>query len=232
MREDFNGGLLFVVSSLNGDIDNATRMLYEIEKHPLAANDKVVFTGNYFGESSNPAEMIQFLKASQKRLPKILVFLRGQIEERILKARPAFFKHGIGKVFINSYWARIHGQYSVETSDYLRVVKLVEDREWLNKMPYSFETDKYFCVHAGIDPYKKLSEQCAPAMLFSQSRMLASNKVFEKVIVHGQSPEISGKIKCLKNRIDVGAGSKGGEQVACAVLNGESLQDTIFVWNK
>ena len=61
--------------------------------------------------------------------------------------------------------------------------------DFFKNLEISFLTEKYFFVHAGIDPQKKLNEQTKEDYLWSRSDAFFDKEFkAEKIIVHGHTP--------------------------------------------
>ena len=76
----------------------------------------------------------------------------------------------------------------------------------------------YLFVHAGINPEKSLSEQNKMDFLWSRSdKFFDKNFKFEKIIVHGHSPEK--EVVNFPYRINVDTGSFFSGKLSCVCLN-------------
>jgi Predicted phosphohydrolases len=76
---------------------------------------------------------------------------------------------------------------------------------FLEGLTNSYTIGDYFFVHAGIRPTCSLDQQKAEDLLWIRDEFLASNKRYEKVIVHGHSP--SDVPVRRRNRIGVDTGA-------------------------
>ena len=54
----------------------------------------------------------------------------------------------------------------------------------------SYQWEDYFFVHAGIDPDNPLDKQDKNTLIWQRrSKFFSNTKVFEKIIVHGHTPQ-------------------------------------------
>ena len=67
-------------------------------------------------------------------------------------------------------------------------------------MPNGVIVDKYFIVHAGVDPEKSIEEQDIEDLLWIREDFIDKPlKQIEKRVVFGHTPTESGRITCYSN---------------------------------
>ena len=75
----------------------------------------------------------------------------------------------------------------------------------------------YFFVHAGIDPDVPLDKQDKNTLIWQRKRKFLENKnVFEKIIVHGHTPQP--EIEDLTNRINLDTGAFYTGTLSCLII--------------
>lgn len=209
LRTDPTGSRIFVVSSLNGSLDLLQRIVQEIETcGTLAANDKIVFLGNYLSKKDSSRNVLDYLRAYRTRRWDQVIFLKGENEQRYVNGKKSFFSSDLGKSVINSY----------REPSKLDVVNLSIDRRLIKTMPSSFSSNSFYFVHAGVNPHQPLDKQDQNSLMFIRDLFYESSRVFDKIVVHGFESE---KAHLAKNRIGVGSTDNA---VSCMVLN-DSLKD-------
>ena len=77
---------------------------------------------------------------------------------------------------------------------------------FFNDLQFFYSWKDYFFVHAGIDPNRPLSKQRNKDMLWTRNpNFLLDNKPFEKMIVHGHTPNEIVEEKSNRINLDTGA---------------------------
>jgi serine/threonine protein phosphatase 1 len=77
---------------------------------------------------------------------------------------------------------------------------------FFNDLQFFYSWKDYFFVHAGIDPNRPLSKQRNKDMLWTRNpNFLLGNKPFEKMIVHGHTPNEIVEEKSNRINLDTGA---------------------------
>ena len=89
---------------------------------------------------------------------------------------------------------------------------------FFKNLKFSFSTEKYLFVHAGIDPKKKLEDQSNNDYLWSQSKEFF-DKGFksEKIIVHGHTPVENAVNDPYRINVDTGCYFSG--KLCCVCLS-------------
>ena len=90
--------------------------------------------------------------------------------------------------------------------------------QFINNLALSYQWGEYFFVHAGIDPDVPLDKQDKNTLIWQRKRkFLASTKTFEKIIVHGHTPQP--KIENLANRINLDTGAFYTGILSCLIID-------------
>ena len=89
---------------------------------------------------------------------------------------------------------------------------------FLKNLRLSYSIGKYLFVHAGINPEKALKDQNKMDFLWSRSdQFFDKNFKFEKIIIHGHTPEK--KVINFPYRINVDIGCFFSGKLSCVCLN-------------
>ena len=81
-----------------------------------------------------------------------------------------------------------------------------EHLQFFNNLQFSYTWKDYFFVHAGIDPNRPLDNQREIDMIWTRApEFLASDQYFEKMIVHGHTPNEIVEEKSNRINLDTGA---------------------------
>ena len=90
--------------------------------------------------------------------------------------------------------------------------------QFLNNLSLSHQWGGYFFVHAGIDPSIPLDEQDENTLIWQRGReFLFNTKSFEKIIVHGHTPQP--EIENLTNRINLDTGAFYTGTLSCLIID-------------
>ena len=89
---------------------------------------------------------------------------------------------------------------------------------FLKNLQLSYTLGKYLFVHAGINPEKSLSEQNEKDLLWSRSdKFFDKNFKFEKIIIHGHTPEK--EVVNFSYRINIDTGCFFSGKLSSVYLN-------------
>lgn len=94
-------------------------------------------------------------------------------------------------------------------------------RRFLENLPYCYETEAQFFVHAGIRPGVPLSRQAPEDMLWIRDEFLYDTRDHGKLIVHGHTPV--DRPTHYGNRVDLDAGAGWGRPLVVARLEGRDV---------
>jgi hypothetical protein len=172
---------LWVVSSIDGNLDKLEDAISEIETHQnFCADDRVIFMGGFIGTSLDNKQIIKTLREYQKERHPQVVVLRGAEEHTFLTSKESFYNTELGKAILDSYREK---NYSAKTI--CNNVKLIEDRNWLLTLPSIYKTNRFFFVYKGVTKGKPLDEQQSVVTTFLyDTSFLNDNEDYGKIVVH------------------------------------------------
>ena len=97
----------------------------------------------------------------------------------------------------------------------------IDHQDFLKNLRLYYSVEKYLFVHAGINPGKVLKEQNKMDFLWSRSnQFFDKNFKFEKIIVHGHTPEK--EVINFSYRINVDTGCFFSKKLSCVCVNNEN----------
>lgn len=93
----------------------------------------------------------------------------------------------------------------------MKIAALIPDAHlsFLSGLPVSLELPDYYIVHAGVNPDASLHDQTDNDLLWIREPFSSHNGPFEKVIVHGHTPQKTATVTQHKISIDTGAYASG-----------------------
>jgi serine/threonine protein phosphatase 1 len=223
LKEDPSKKLLFTVGNINGNFQLLIKMIEEIENCGIfCKGDKVVFLGNFIGGKGEDREIIDTLRDYELARPNQCVIIRGANEQRMLTSKKNFFESELGKGVLKSY-RQSPPIYQTSVVNDLDIQQFVDDSIWLSTLPSWYKSNKYFFVHAGVNPKRDLEDQNVGGFMFINDEFYSSGKVFSHRIVHTHTGQ---KLVYAKNRFGIGREEAG--TLRCFVMNDKKISDTEF----
>ena len=225
---------IFVV----GDIHGCHILLKQIHKKILdksnntSDNKLLIYLGDYIDRGSKIKETIQALLDFQPNNFQ-QIFLLGNHEQMMLDfinnvpdSLYLWILNG-GDETLNSYGIKETAFYKNQTknNEMIRnelVNNIPKDHlQFFNNLSLFHQWGEYFFVHAGIDPEIPLEKQDKNTLIWQRRRkFLANTKMFEKIIVHGHTPQP--KVENLENRINLDTGAFYTEILSCLIIDAKS----------
>jgi len=226
-----NFSQIFVV----GDIHGCHILLTQIHKKILdksnntSGNKLLIYLGDYIDRGPKVKETIQALLDFQPNNFQ-QIFLLGNHEQMMLdfinKVPDSLYLWILngGDETLISYGIKGAASFYDETKNNETVHdelvnNISQDHlQFFNNLSLSYQWDGYFFVHAGIDPDIPLDKQDKNTLIWQRrSKFFSSTKVFEKIIVHGHTPQP--KIENLANRINLDTGAFYTGILSCLIID-------------
>jgi serine/threonine protein phosphatase 1 len=181
-----------------GDIHGCSATFKELlNKAGLTTDDKLILLGDYIDRGHDSSGVIDFIIELQSKGYDI-VPLRGNHEENLLNALeeypPEVFKHFVDKINKSSDLLDSEGRLQ---DKYLNFIK---------DLPYFYESESYFIVHAGLN--FKTDDPLSDTVSMLEIRDFAGNAdisvIGSKRIIHGHQPVTFNEIeKAITDGADV-----------------------------
>ena len=220
-----------------GDIHGCLKQLISLQKKIINTesfkkdNDLLIYLGDYIDRGPHSKIVInQIIKLQKENIKSI--FLMGNHEQLMID----FLFNNINNL---RYWLGLGADqtfknYDIEVAEFIKdgleddkidklrnvfLSKLTKEHVYFfNNFKLTYIMGDYLFVHAGINPEKSLSEQSEMDFLWSRSdQFFDKNFEFEKIIVHGHSPEK--EVVNFPYRINVDTGSFFSGKLSCVCLN-------------
>ena len=194
-------------------------------------NDLLVYLGDYIDRGPNSKDVINHILKLQKEKINSL-FLMGNHEQIMVDF--VFNKINNLRYWLNLGADQTFKSYKIEIAEFikdgfeddkidrLRNVLLNElsneHIHFLKNLRLSYSIGKYLFVHAGINPEKALKDQDKMDFLWSRSDQFFDKKFkFEKIVVHGHTPEK--EVVNFPYRINIDTGCFFSRKLSCVCLN-------------
>lgn len=223
----------YAVGDIHGRLDLLLKLEHRIRDDIAAFRPReasIVYLGDYIDRGPDSHGVIKHL-TTRPPIAQHDVFLRGNHEQVLLDflAAPAVldsWRTFGGSETLHSYGIRISlarpEGAAQDLRDQLEAALPAAHRAFFHRLRLSFETPRFYFVHAGINPQCKLARQKAADLLWIREPFLGSSKTFEKLIIHGHTPVAAPEILCNRVNVDTGAYLTG--RLSCAALYGDSVR--------
>ena len=230
-----------------GDIHGCSGLLKKIHKKILNKSEKVkgnkilVYLGDYIDRGSKVKETIDTIINFKPKNFKC-VFLRGNHDQMLLdfvnnkRDSLGIWLYNGGAATLKSYCGsaianKLNNSSSREQSIRETFVKSLPSRDlkFFNNLQFSYTWKDYFFVHAGIDPNRPLDNQREIDMIWTRApEFLVSDQPFEKMIVHGHTP--NERVEEKSNRINLDTGAVYSElgKLSCMFIDAKENRREFF----
>ena len=224
---------IFAIGDIHGCLKQLVTLQDKIFNYPQynKEEDSLLYLGDYIDRGPSSKDVVNHILQLQTEGIKS-IFLMGNHEQFMID----FLFNKINNL---SNWI-INGadqtfkSYDLEVAEFIKdgfeddnidklrdifLSKLTKENVYFFKnLKLTYTMGDYLFVHAGINPEKSLSEQNKMDFLWSRSdKFFDKNFEFEKIIVHGHSPEK--EVVNFPYRINVDTGSFFSGKLSCVCLN-------------
>ena len=224
---------IFAIGDIHGCLKQLVTLQDKIFSYPKYNKDEdlLLYLGDYIDRGLGSKDVINhILKLQTKGIKSI--FLMGNHEQFMIdflfnkiNNLNNWLMNGADQTFKNydiEVAEFIKDGFEDDNIDKLRNIflnKLTKEHVYFfNNLKLTYTMGDYLFVHAGINPEKTLLEQNKMDFLWSRSdQFFDKNFEFEKIIVHGHSPEK--EVVNFPYRINVDTGSFFSGKLSCVCLN-------------
>ncbi len=215
-----------------GDIHGCNQLLIDLIKKikidsiGFSGQIMIIYLGDYIDRGNHSKEVIETLISTPIAENIEHIYLRGNHEQTLLdfiqedSVGRAWFSFG-GLATLVSYNVSI-GKIPTKKADFKAIQQQLIEKlpdahhQFLTKTTLSYSLGAYYFVHAGIYPGKSLAKQNPEDMLWIRDDFIASEKIHEKIIVHGHT--VTDTPELLNNRIGIDTGAYASGVLTCLVL--------------
>jgi serine/threonine protein phosphatase 1 len=214
--------LTYAIGDIHGCLDLLTRLLRDIREHAGERDHRLVFLGDYIDRGPDSAGVLDHVRDLQARRPERVICLKGNHEDMMLQAvddpRRAFnWTANGGDAALASFGARSLGDIP---EDIIR---------WVAALPTSFEDERRFFVHAGLQPGVPLSAQREADKLWIREPFLGMDHDFGRHVVHGHTPLVSGRPDVRRFRTNLDTAAVFGGALTAGVFTPDQDKATAFL---
>ena len=217
-----------------GDVHGTDRLLAEAHAKidaDLAARSvadyRIVHVGDYVDRGPDSAAVIERLARLKESDPRVICLLGNHDElMRAFLADPERGGHDWlmngARATLRSYGIDAAGGSSADEfrglGDQLNVALPDHHRAFLGNLDLSARFGDFFFCHAGVRPGVPLDEQTLEDLIWIREPFLSCGDPFDRLIVHGHTPVMTGKPDVRRNRINIDTGAVYGGPLTAAVF--------------
>lgn len=201
----------YAIGDIHGRYDLLQDLLGKIGIHATEVAQgavTIIFLGDYIDRGPQSAQVVELLRGLKDDRRMKHVFLKGNHEDMMVNVEDFWIPNG-GDATIASY----QNHYDEWWNEWL-----TKDAEWMHGLPTIYWDDHRIYVHAAADEESPLDQQDTHMNLWARYGNTENFLAHDRHIVHGHTPQRSGKPLLLSNRtnLDTGACFKGGTLTAAA----------------
>jgi len=235
---------IFAIGDIHGCLSELTTLHKKILTHDKfdVKNDLLIYLGDYIDRGKDSKGVIdQILKLKNSKIKTIN--LMGNHDLFMIDF--LFNKKNNIKSWLNFGADQTFRSYGIEVVNFIKdgfgdnivdklrnvMLKKLSDEHisFFKNLEISFSTEKYLFAHAGIDPKKKIEDQTTEDFLWTRSKVFFDKDFkFEKIIVHGHTPEKNAINDSYRINVDTGCYFSGNLTSVC--LN-EHNDNRFFISN-
>mgnify|MGYP003388969276 CR=1 FL=1 len=224
---------IYAIGDIHGclnELNSLHKKIFSAEKFKVE-EDLLIYLGDYIDRGPKSKQVIDTIVDLKKKEIKT-IFLMGNHEEFMFDF--LFNKNNNIKKWIDFGADQTFKSYDIEVVEFIkdsfddhiidRLRKTLLEKmshehfDFFKNLELMFIVEQYLFVHAGIDPKKSLKEQNKHNFLWSRSEEFFNESFkFDKIIVHGHTPEKN----CinLPYRINIDTGCYFSGKLSGAALN-------------
>jgi len=199
----------FVFSDIHGCFNELKSLMQKIEDL-IDDDSQLIFLGDYIDRGPNSKKVLDYLLKLREKYPST-IFLYGNHEKMFLEF---IIEPKMSNPFL------YNGGHET-LKDFKKDMRWdIDDKyiEFINSMKLYYETEDYFFVHAGVPnkDFDELTFEDEEDLLWIRDSFLESERIWDKMIIHGHTPVQEVEFK--DNRINIDTGCVFNGQLTCLVL--------------
>jgi serine/threonine protein phosphatase 1 len=213
--------LTFAIGDIHGCSGALRRLLSACEAFAKGRPFRLVFIGDYIDRGPDSAGVIAMVRARADADPENVICLMGNHEALLVEAL---------RTGDEANWLHNGGDATLESYGVVAARELPEaDRAFVTALRLSHDDGQRFYVHAGIMPGVPLDRQDHDTLLWIREPFLASRADHGRLIVHGHTPQRSGRPEILPNRINLDTACVYGGALTAAVFTSDAREPIDFL---
>ena len=215
-----------IVTYCIGDIHGCFRKLQALVNRCI--NDaagkpmRFIFLGDYIDRGPQSRKTIHYLIDLHQAHPDDVICLKGNHEDLALVAHD---DDTWTDNWLSNGGARTLVSYGISSPRDLPPAHI----QWLRTLPTSYQDAHRFYVHAGINPDRPLHAQDEFDLLWIREPFLSSEAQYPCFIVHGHTPQMTGRPDVQPNRLNIDTAAVYGGPLTAAVFDNDYRYPLYFL---
>ena len=192
--------LTYAIGDIHGCADHLDALLERIEAHAARRARRLVFLGDYVDRGPDSARVIETLRKLQWREPESVFCLMGNHEAMLLES--------LRTPGADAHWMANGGLDTLESFGVEEAAALPGDvLDWIEALPTLHEDARRWYVHAGFHPAGPAPDPEIRNRLWIREPFLGQDHDFGRHVVHGHTPQGSGRpeVRAHRTNLDTGA---------------------------
>jgi len=196
-----------VIADIHGHFNALQRLKREFDYNPI--DHQLIYLGDYIDRGPNSCEVVNEVMSD---VQEGAIALLGNHERMMLKALTT--EQSVNRTNDMLNWLINGGQRTLDSYKKNGKRAMKSHLKYFESLPLYVESDKYFFVHAGVNPTKKIEDQTEEDFLWIRHDFLNAldlSRATSKIIVFGHSPTIAftgkAEIYIAEDRIGVDTGA-------------------------
>jgi serine/threonine protein phosphatase 1 len=210
----------YVVGDIHGCL---AEVRYLVEQLPLERGDRLVFLGDYIDRGPDSMGVVSYLLELREQGKIDAVFLKGNHEDMFLDYLG--FPGNHGDVFLNNGGHATLASYGISATNGAAEIagQLPQAHLAFYQNLETFCVVKpYLCVHAGIQPLKRLEEQTAAEMFWIRGEFIRNPHKLPFTVLFGHTPQKEALFD-LPFKIGLDTGLVYGNKLSCLAVEEKVL---------
>ncbi|MDD5456058.1 MAG: metallophosphoesterase family protein [Candidatus Margulisbacteria bacterium] len=197
---------IYAIGDIHGQLEMLTALIKKINLKP---DDLLIFLGDYIDRGPDPRGVIDYLLGLAET--QECIFLKGNHEDMMLRALA-------GDASYYQMWMLNGGEKTINSYGRETEIIRLHGKFFQTLLPY-YSTDKYFFVHAGINPNKPLNKQTEHDLLWIREEFINNPTHIDKKVIFGHTHYNEPLV--LKDKIGIDTSAAWGGPLTAIMLPAE-----------
>lgn len=211
---------IVVIGDIHGEINKLTALFDKLSHRNF---DTIVFLGDYIDRGEKSVEVVDWLL--ERSLYWNCVFLKGNHEQLFLNALNSLSEEDVSRCVINGGAKTLKDYLLLKKNDFDKFKKHIK---FFKSLKNYYQTEKYFFVHAGINPSEIVENQTEEDFLWIRNEFIDNPVKIPQKVIFGHTVFDEPFVAKDKIGINLGCGVYEDGQLAAYLCE----EDEFVITNK